>query len=55
MTLDRRSALQKQLEESRKEAKILQGQLAEANNALKKSKKQTVDIEKKKSQLDDKF
>jgi archaellum component FlaC len=52
MTLDRRSVLQKQLEESRKENKAIQSQLAESLNELKKTKKQSEDLQKKKNRLE---
>lgn len=52
MTLDRRAGTSKQLEESRKEIKTLQGQLIDAMNIVKKVKRQSEDTGQKKMQLE---
>ena len=52
MTLDRRSMIHKQLEESKKEVKTLQGQLIDAVNALKKAKRDAEEIGKKKLEVE---
>lgn len=52
MTLDRRSMVHKQLEESKKEVRTLQGQLIDAVNALKKAKRDAEEAGKKKLEVE---
>ena len=55
MTLDRRAGASKQLEEAKKEIKMLQGQLIDAMNIVKKARRQGEESEAKNVQLEKKM